>query len=328
MEYFKNHYLMTSIRPVHNELSLFESELRAALEVEDVSIKPLFMPLLKDRGKRLRPIFFFLVQGLFSKPDKRSVDVAVLIELLHTATLIHDDVIDCSTERRGGTTLNALWGDRISVLMGDFLLARVLQIGIHSRWPRVLETITPVVLSMVTAELRHEKEPPAEAMSEAFYFRVIKDKTAGLFSAAAVLAGIVKDASHDRIEILSRLGELYGIAFQIRDDILDVTGSPDRMGKPSGQDVLNGRWTLPLLMAWQNASQSERKELFKKMDSKGPDDIAWIRTFIIRHQGATHALRKCEDIVSQAIGLLNGFDPSIYKEALMSLLNHVTEREV
>jgi octaprenyl-diphosphate synthase len=282
---------------------------------------------LKGRGKRLRPIVFFLVQGLFSKPDERSLEIAVLIELLHTATLIHDDVIDGSMERRGSDTLNAVWGDRISVLMGDLLLAKVLQLGVRSPWPGVLETIAPVVHSMVTAELRHEMEPPDGHQSEAFYFRIISDKTAGLFSAAAILGGIVKEASEDRIERLRLLGSLYGTAFQIRDDILDVTGSPDIMGKPRGQDALNGRWTLPLLMARKQAGVRERKALSERMGTKKPQDSAWIHDFIIRHQGVPEALRKCDHIVKDAVEILRGFDDSIYRKSLMALLNDVTERE-
>ncbi len=327
MENSEKSLLGTCIRTIQEELIQFESALTRVLQVEHTSLQPFFSPILKDRGKRIRPILFFLVQGLFAKPVEESIHIAVLIELLHTATLIHDDVIDCSLERRGSSSLNALWGDRISVLMGDYLLAKVLQIGVDSPYPKVLDVIAPVVLSMVSAELLHEGNQSSGGMSKDDYFRIIKAKTAGLFGAAAELATRVMGASAEQTRELNRFGELYGIAFQIQDDVLDISGSSEQMGKPQGQDVLNGKWTLPLLLAKQSAPETERDDLLKKMGRGNKEDSIWIQEFIIRFGGIEKAMDECGTIIEEALHLLDSFGPSTYRESLTSLLMHALERQ-
>ena len=245
------------IKLISKELELFEEEYRQQFRTESFVIQPLLDYLIVTKGKWFRPILFFLSQGLINRPKSESVRIAVLLELLHAATLIHDDVVDSSPERRGRKTLNEKWGDKVSVLTGDFLLAKVLKLGVESRWPEVLGVISRVVTKMADCELRQVIQPPEEDQTPESYFRVIQDKTAGFFAAASELGGIVAGADSVENERLIFIGDYFGMAFQIRDDILDLSGSCGQMGKPVRQDTYNGKITLPLIFALEKASIAE-----------------------------------------------------------------------
>jgi octaprenyl-diphosphate synthase len=305
---------------IREELELFENEYKQQLESDNVLLKPVLDYIVDKKGKRIRPIIFFLSQGLIRKPDPRSISLAAMIEILHTASLIHDDVVDHSQKRRGSDTLNAVWDSSVSVLMGDYLLAKVLKIGVTHPSKRVLELISQVVLKMGEGELHHTLRNENAPFSVEEYFSIVRNKTAGLFSAACELGGLTVSASPDQIKRLDVLGESIGICFQIRDDILDLNGSFDRMGKPSGQDFLNGTVTLPVICAMEEALVRGENISYSDIQSRYFTGDIWIKTFVDRYHGIEKARIQIEAFSDRAIRLLKTFEPSCYREAFEKLI--------
>ena len=305
---------------IREELELFENEFEKQLETDDALLKPVLDYIVEKRGKRIRPIVFFLSQGLVCKPDCQSVSLAAMIEILHTASLIHDDVVDRSQKRRGSDTLNSVWNNRVSVLMGDYLLAKVLKIGVAHPSKRVLELLSQIVLKMGEGELHHMLRNEDVPFSAEEYLSVVRNKTAGLFSAACELGGLAVSASPDQIKRLNALGENIGICFQIRDDILDLNGSFDRMGKPVGQDFLNGTVTLPVIYAMEGALASGENISYSDIQSRYFTGDTWIKEFVDRYRGIEKARIRIETFSDRAIRLLKTFEPSIYREAFEELI--------
>jgi len=305
---------------IREELKLFESEYKKQLETDNDLLQPVLDYIVDKRGKRIRPIVFFLSQGLVCKPDSKSVSLAAMIEILHTASLIHDDVVDRSKKRRGSDTLNAVWNNKVSVLMGDYLLAKVLEIGVAHPSKRVLELISQVVLKMGEGELHHTLRNEDTAFSVEEYLSVVRNKTAGLFSAACELGGLAASASPDQIKRLDALGENVGICFQIRDDILDLNSSFDRMGKPAGQDFLNGIVTLPVICAMEEALARGENISYSDIQSKYLAGDTWIKAFVDRYRGIEKARIRIEAFSDKAIQILKTFEPSSYREAFEELI--------
>ena len=305
---------------IRKELALFEDEYNKQLQTDNTLLNPVLDYIIEKKGKRIRPIVYFLSQGLIAKPDLQSISLAVLIEILHTASLIHDDVVDRSSKRRGSDTLNTVWNNKVSVLMGDYLLAKVLEIGVAHPSKRVLELISQVVLKMAEGELHHALKDVDVSFSTEEYLTVVRNKTAGLFSAACELGGLAVSASQDQIKRLCELGENTGISFQIRDDILDLNGSFGRMGKPSGQDFLNGTVTLPVIYAMEEALAQGEAMHYSEIRSRYFVGDTWIKDFVERYGGIEKARIQIEAFSNRAIDLLRIFEPSIYRDAFEELI--------
>ena len=311
---------------VREELKIFEKEYKKQFKVEDTVIQPILDYIAQKRGKRIRPIIFFLSQGLIKKPIQESVSLAVMIELLHTASLIHDDVVDSSKKRRGADTLNAVWDNKISVLVGDYLLAKVLQIGVSYRSDGVVDLLSRVVLKMGEGELLHTMKNGSESLSVEEYFFIVRNKTAGLFSAACELGGLAVSASLNQRKNLNTLGENIGIGFQIRDDILDLNGSLNQMGKPAGQDLSNGTITLPLICAMQEARARGETIHYSDIKSKFLKGDSWLQEFLVQFKGIEIAQRHADMFTNKALDILRQFESSIYREALEQLIHYDTVR--
>jgi octaprenyl-diphosphate synthase len=311
---------------VSRELDLFEKSYIEEFQRADSVLLPVLQYIGKEKGKRIRPILFFLCQGLIGSPNPNSHKVAVLLELLHTATLIHDDVVDQSVTRRGKDTLNALWGDHVSVLMGDYLLAKVLAMGVAVPWKAVVAVISRVVMGMGREELRQALEDTRDRITVTKYLRNIQGKTAGFISASCELGGIVMDAQPAQIGSLRRFGSAFGMAFQIRDDILDISGDEAELGKPVGQDTVNGKITLPLIYALEKSSLEEKGDVLQRLSGNEADQKTWIRDFILEKEGIQYAHEKAEVFSRKAIGILESFPPSPYRESLIKMVEHDLER--
>lgn len=310
------------INCIHEELELFEKEYKKQFMVDDAAMQPILNYVTQKRGKRIRPVLFFLSQGLIRKPVSESVLLAVMIELLHTASLIHDDVVDNSKKRRGAKTLNAVWNNKISVLVGDYLFARVLQVGVSLHYKGVMDLLSNVVIRMGKGELQHIIQNENESMSVEEYLSIVRNKTAGLISAACVLGGTAVSASSVQKKALSYLGESIGISFQIRDDILDLNGSLHRMGKPAGQDLLNGTITLPLICAMQEARAQGEKIRYADIKSKFIMEENWLFEFLNRFRGIEMAQNKARQFTDEALLILKQFKPSIYRDTLEELIHY------
>lgn len=316
--------LQRAMRPISEAMVHFEDSYVSAFREGVPFLQPVLSYIGEGDGKRLRPILYFLSQGLVSRPDPDSADVAVMLELLHTATLIHDDVVDGSPERRGRKSLNAIWGDRVSVLVGDYLFARVLEMGVDSGRRGVLRMLSRVVADMGRGELRQELRDASHVTTEEEYYQHVREKTAGLFVAACCLGGLVADGSEEELARLERFGEAYGTAFQIRDDILDFTGRAGDLGKPVGQDLSNGTMTLPLILALERADAGERETIVRKL---GREDGQAVHNFVEEGGGIGLAGEKACDCLSSAMHILRTFPDSDYRRSLEDLVDFDRQRE-
>lgn len=314
------------VHPISEALKCFEEEYRLQLQTDADFLQPFLDYIAQKRGKRLRPILFFLSQGLVDRPRSDSVMVAVLIELLHTATLIHDDVVDRSFVRRGRSTLNALWGDRVSVLVGDYLLAKMLALGVGMQNGAVLETVARIVQNISRGELRQTTEGAEENLSVETYLQIVRDKTADLFGAACELGGLMVSASESETDLLRRFGEMYGLVFQIRDDVLDISGSPDVMGKPAGQDVMNGKVTLPLLLALEGRPRAEKQSFFDRLKHDANGNDGWLGEFIREGCGIDRAQKEAENYAKEALKMLESFKSSLYRKSMEKIVIHNLNR--
>ncbi len=321
MNRLDNMTLNDIVKPIVNELGLFEDAYSHQFESELQYLKPVLDYVGQEKGKRLRPIVFFMSQGLIRPPDPKSVDVAVLFELLHTATLLHDDVVDESTERRGKKALHVMWGNQASVLVGDLLFAKVLNLGVDVPWRDVLKTIAHIVKEMGQSEIQQALISPSDVGVDE-YFQTIQGKTAGFFGACSRLGGTIAQATSNEIERLDRLGVTFGMAFQIRDDILDFSGHTDKLGKPVGQDISNGKITLPLILAVENGTSAEKRTVFEKLASSTESDVLWIKEFVDEKEGIQKAQAKAESFSGEATELLKGFNESVYRNSFHDLIHH------
>ena len=322
----KKEALETISDPIADELNLFEEMYRQQFSADTALLQPILRYIGDENGKRLRPTVFFLSQGLVSHLNTDSISIAVLLELLHTATLIHDDVVDGSTERRGKRSVNNIWGNQVSVLLGDYLFAKVLALGVESQWPDVLRVVSRVVLNMGKGELRQNLEETESRVNVEDYLQSIREKTAGLFIAACDLGGLTVNANPEDREQLRELGKNFGMAFQIRDDILDYSGVTENMGKPIGQDASNGKLTLPLILAMDDTTETDKRSILQKLDRGTEDDVALIREFVLKNKGVEKAQEKARMFADRAEKILSTFNPSIYRQAWQKLIAHDLER--
>ena len=312
------------IQPVRSHINAFQKAFLKEFESIRAIYKLDFNTLHFVKGKHIRPILFFLSQGLVGKPGNHSADIAVMLELVHTASLIHDDVIDESSRRRGQQTLNTVLGNHFSVLMGDYLIARMMMISSALEYGE-MTCLSEAILNMTHSELRQAICVRKGRMDEKDYFSIIEGKTGALFQAATGLAGHITHASDKQMRQLSLFGLQFGLAFQIKDDILDFSGSAAEMGKPVHQDLLKGRWTLPLIKTFQSLPQKDQTGFLELMDR---DEIQWnlLNQIIEDQQGIQKAQSCLDDYSSRARETLSFFPESEYHSALLQLIQYNRDR--
>ncbi len=317
------------IAPIKDDIRAFEQEFKTHLKSDIFLVDKVISYLVAHRGKRLRPILVLLASRLNGhKPDKRRLHAAAIIELLHTATLVHDDVVDDSYQRRGFPSINAVWKNKISVLTGDYLFSKSLLSMLKMHDFKVFDVISHTAERMSQGELLQMERSKDYKMEESVYFRLIGDKTASLISAACQLGVISANAGDEEIEMMARFGEDVGLAFQIRDDLLDLLGTEKTIGKPIGNDLRENKITLPLLHALKNADKKESHKIIKIM-KKGAQkkDIHHIIAFIKAHDGIVYATQKARQLTEKATTLLDRYPDSDYKSVLIKLVDFITSRE-
>ncbi len=350
------------IDPIKEDLEAFEKEFKAILKSDIFLIDKVVHYLISHRGKRLRPVLVLLVSHLHSSSlssaqpvngtgedgrvaagvvshengrngfDDKRLKAAAILELLHTATLVHDDVVDDSYRRRGFPTINSIWKNKISVLIGDYLFSKSLSAMLHLGDLKTFSIISRTAERMSQGELLQVERSRDYWMEEEIYFRLIGDKTAALLSAACQLGALAGGQSAAEIERLGEFGEKVGIAFQIRDDILDLLGEESRTGKPIGNDIRENKITLPLLYALKQAERREAKAIIRLIQRGGSwrsrkSDYRDIVNFIERHGGVTYAMQTAQRFTNEAITLLNPYDDSPFKISLVNLVRFITSRE-
>ncbi len=317
------------IAPIREDLSAFEKEFRALLKSDIFLIDKVVSYLVTHRGKRLRPIMVLLTSRLNGNPPTPvRLSAAAIMELLHTATLVHDDVVDDSYRRRGFPSINSIWKNKISVLIGDYLFSKALRSMLEMRDFKVFDIISRTAERMSQGELLQMERSKDFWMEEEVYYRLVSDKTASLIAASCQLGAVAANASDDDIETMGEFGEKVGIAFQIRDDLLDLLGHEKNTGKPIGNDIRENKITLPLLHALKQAEKREAKQIIRMMKRKpGRKEIEYIVDFVVKNGGVAYATEQAERLTSEALQSLCKYPDSTYKDVLIKLVRFITTRE-
>jgi octaprenyl-diphosphate synthase len=314
--------------PIATHLQSFEDYMRDQMRTKAALLDTVIRYIVKQRGKRVRPMLVFLSAGLCGGIGDRSYVGAAMVELLHTATLVHDDVVDQAEERRGMASINAVWKNKIAVLVGDYLLSRGLLIAVNNEEFDYLKITSDAVRRMSEGELLQIQKSRQRHIDEETYFRIISDKTASLISTCcevgAVSAGV---SAEDRLR-MRNFGEMVGLAFQIRDDVLDYTSRSSILGKPVGNDLKDQKITLPLIYACKAAGPKEARRVIGMVKGRKPTaaQIKEVIAFVEEHGGIRDAHTKAMEIKDQALSYLTSFPDSSYKSALTDFANFVVTR--
>ena len=312
--------------PIEQEMKEFELHFKKNLESKVPLLDKITHYIVKRKGKQMRPMFLFLTAKMLGEINYRTYQAASLVELLHTATLVHDDVVDDSNERRGFFSINALWKNKIAVLVGDFMLSRILLLSIENKNIRVLEIVARAVREMSEGELLQIEKARKLDITEEIYFEVIRQKTASLIATVCEAASASVDRE-DQAENMRKFGELVGLAFQIKDDLFDYGGGGD-IGKPTGLDIRERKLTLPLIYTLKNVDQSTRKELIYIIKNKN-ENSKYVQKAISIIQvtgGLTYAQNKMYALRDEALLYLEDIPSSEAKNALIGLVNYTIER--
>jgi octaprenyl-diphosphate synthase len=280
-------------------------------------------------GKRLRPILLLMAARVAGYHGPRAVRMGCVVELLHTATLIHDDVVDQAPLRRGRPSANARWGDDASILVGDHLYSKSFALMVADGDPGVLATLALATVSMTEAEVLQLQCKRDGTASEADYLRIITQKTASFISACCRIGALLAKANDAQVDALTRYGESIGIAFQISDDSLDFVADQGRLGKAVGADLKEGKRTLPLIAALERATpaESDRVHSVLKRHAAEPGEIEEIRLLVERYGGVEYALGRAQDYARSAKQALDAFPDGPDKETLLLVADYVVERD-
>lgn len=319
--------LDTIKRPIAAELDIFEDRFREAMRSHVPLLDKITWYIVQRKGKQVRPMLTLLSARLFGPINEASYTAASLVELLHTATLVHDDVVDDSFERRGFFSLNALWKNKIAVLVGDFLLSQGLLLSVKNQQFKMLEIVSRAVKEMAEGELLQMEKARRLDIKEEIYHDIIRQKTASLI-AAACSAGAASTASDPEIVNRMRLfGEKAGMAFQIRDDLFDF--GTDDVGKPLGIDIKEKKMTLPLIYTLAHADRATRRLILNivKNESHKTERVAEVIRLVRASGGIEYSTEAMYGYRQEAFDLLDAAPDSAAREALRALLAFVTERK-
>ena len=314
---------------IEEDLAHFEHRLDEALHADVELVHEIARYMATLKGKRLRPALALLGAKATGQWDERIIDAAASVEMIHAATMIHDDVIDSATLRRGKASVNTKWTGQIAVLMGDFLLSRALSILTDLGNIRALQIVARATERLSQGEIYEIQIGEENDTREESYFSMVSDKTASLIAAACQLGPILVEAPESAIEAMGQYGEALGTAFQIADDILDFTGDADTLGKPVGHDLREGKITLPLIRALQAAPQTARSamETLLGQPDKGEADWSAIVAFVDVYGGVAAASDTARDLAARGQQCLEVFETSTARSALELAVKLAVERD-
>jgi octaprenyl-diphosphate synthase len=313
--------------PIAAEIDAFETKFKASMQSEAPLLNRITHYIVKSKGKQMRPMFVFFAAKLCGGIIESTHRGAALVELLHTATLVHDDVVDNAYERRGFFSINALWKNKIAVLVGDFLLAKGLLLSVNNQEFNLLKIVSEAVQQMSEGELLQIEKVRRMDISESLYFDVIRQKTASLIASCCACGAASAGADEETIEKMRLFGEKVGIAFQIKDDTFDF--GTDDVGKPLGIDIKEKKVTLPLIYALNSVDKTERKRIINlvKNHQDDPRKIQDIIDFVNRHQGVHYANQKMLAYQQEAFDILYTFEEGEARTGLEQLVRYTTERK-
>lgn len=317
-------------KPIKEDLIEYEREYKRLLKSNVFLIDKVVQYIIAQKGKRLRPILVLLSSRLHNGValDAKELKAAAIMELLHTATLIHDDVIDQSHQRRGKPSLNSIWKNKVTVLMGDYLFSKSLLAMLSLKSMRAYEIISETAERMSQGELLGVERSKDYWMNEEIYFQLVADKTASLMAAACQLGALASTENEEDITAMKEFGENLGIAFQIQDDLLDILGMEKNTGKPLGNDIRDNKITLPLLYALKQANKREARKIIRMIKRDASKQvIKEIAAFVETYGGKRYAMEKAREFCERAMRILDRYPDSPYKQSLISLAEFVTTRE-
>lgn len=315
--------------PIYEEMELFEKKFTDAMSSNVALINRITHFIVNRKGKQMRPMFVFLVAKLLGKGKvtERVYRGAAVIELIHTATLVHDDVIDDSNQRRGFFSVNALWKNKIAVLVGDFLLSKGQLLTVENDDFDLLKIISIAVREMSQGELLQIEKSRQLDITEEVYYQIIRQKTATLLATCCEMGAQAVNAPQEDVEKIRQFGTAIGMAFQIKDDLFDYGGA--KIGKPLGIDIKEQKMTLPLIHALNVATPSERKKMIHIVKNKNTDKAA-VKQLIAQVKslgGLTFAVEKMKAYQVEALELLHTFPQNTYRDALELMVNYVIDRK-
>ncbi|HPC35083.1 MAG TPA: polyprenyl synthetase family protein [Candidatus Marinimicrobia bacterium] len=313
--------------PISTELGLFQKEFRQALYSDVELINQIGNYLLSGGGKYIRPALVLLSARLCGEPNEHSIIAASVVEILHTATLVHDDIIDDAEFRRGQPSVKAIWSNKIAVLAGDFLFSRALSNMLRLRNFTVLELLSQTSELLSSGELLQLEKSLNNNMNEEIYYQVIWAKTASLFATACQVGALTVSADEEQSKALFDYGRNLGLAFQIKDDLFDCTGTSVHTGKPVARDIKQNLITLPLIHTLKTLPPEDRRQIRQQLKNyPSPEQINAIAELIVNNNGITYAENKCQELIQQAISALDIFPDSEYKSTLTNLANYTLTR--
>lgn len=312
--------------PVADELDIFEKKFKQAMKSKVPLLDRVTYYIVQRKGKQLRPMFVLLCAKLFGEISDKTYNAAALVELLHTATLVHDDVVDNSYYRRGFFSVNALWKNKIAVLVGDFLLSKGLLLSIDNNHFDLLKIMSEAVREMSEGELLQMEKARRLDIKEEVYFEIIRQKTATLIASACACGAASAITEKDVIEKVRLFGEKIGIAFQIKDDLFDYGNH--EIGKPKGIDIKERKMTLPLIYALNKANSSDKKRIINivKNENENPKKVDEVILFVRASGGIEYATEKMKNYRQQALDILAEFPENAAKKSLHDLVIYTTER--
>lgn len=314
--------------PISNELKIFESHFKNSLKSEVSLLDKITHYIIKRKGKQMRPMFVFLCAKLNGEINDDTYTAASLIELLHTATLVHDDVVDDASHRRGFFSLNALWKNKIAVLVGDYLLSRGLLLSVEKGQFKLLGIVSKAVQEMSEGELLQMEKARKLDIDEEQYFKIIRQKTASLIGACCAAGSASVNVGLEKQNEMHSFGELVGMAFQIKDDLFDYTD--DKIGKPTGIDIKEQKMTLPLIFTLNTCSKKDKSWIINsiKKHNKDKKRVKEIITFVKENGGIEYTTNKMLDYRNKALAILENYPASAYKTSLLGMINYVVERDI
>lgn len=315
-------------QPVAKEMELFEKKFRQAMASKVPLLDRITHYIIKRKGKQMRPMFVFLSAQMLGEIEDKTHRAASLIELLHTATLVHDDVVDDANMRRGFFSINALWKNKIAVLVGDYLLSRCLLLATSNKDWRLLEIVAQSVKEISEGELLQIEKARKLDIEEDVYYEIIRQKTASLIASCCEAGAASVTDNEDTLKLMHEFGEKVGLAFQIKDDLFDYQSS-NIIGKPTGIDIKEQKMTLPLIHVLSKADSAEKKWMIGivRKHHNSPKKVAELIQHVRQHGGLEYAQKKMEQFQSEALEILGQFPNNDAKESMIALVNYVIDRK-
>ncbi len=316
-------------QPIDYEMELFEEKFRISMSSKVALLNRITHYIVNRKGKQMRPMFIFLVSKMLNNGEvsERTYRGASVIELIHTASLVHDDVVDDSNRRRGFFSVNALWKNKIAVLIGDFLLSKGMLVCIDNNDFDLLKIISVAVRELAEGELLQIEKARKLDITEAVYYEIIRKKTASLIaSCCSMAAASVKPNSQD-VDTMRKFGELIGMAFQIKDDLFDY--GEEKIGKPTGIDIKEQKMTLPLIHVLNTVPKIEKDWLINSIKNHNKDRkrVKEVIAFVKKNNGLTYAETKMKQYQSEALSILKKYPESEYRNSLELMVNYVIDRK-